>query len=130
MRSRILTATLFASFAADAAGQERGRTPEASAAEGAFLKERELLGGPSHASGARPEFGRVAAARVLSEVAPIIRVGLSPTLFTSSGTVSAEHDTSAAHNHQAVDLTGTSAFEILTTRASRSRRRSTGVWRS
>ncbi|MEO5763359.1 MAG: SpoIID/LytB domain-containing protein [Vicinamibacteria bacterium] len=113
MRLRILAVTVFTSFAADATGQEHARTPVASVAEDAFLKEREVLGGLSHASGTRPEFGRMPTARALSEVAPIIRVGLSPTLFTSSGTVSAEYDTSAAHNHPAVDLTGTSAFEIL-----------------
>ena len=105
-----LTAGLLAAAATFAADQRRPVVSDP--AEEAFLKERTQLGGLSHASGTRPEFGPVARNVAIAEAAPVIRVGLSPTSFTSTGAVSAEYDTAAAHNHTAVETTGTGPYEV------------------
>jgi len=112
-KSRLLGTLLIASSGIAAAPQTRDRPAVVSPIEEAFLQERSRLGGPSHASGARPEFGAIALSRALSDAVPVIRVGLSPTAFSSTGAVNAEYDTAAAHNHAAVEVTGTGTFEVI-----------------
>lgn len=113
LRAPLVALVFIATSGIAAAPQTRDRPAVASPAEDAFLQERSRLGGLSHASGARPEFGFAAPSRALSETAPLIRVGLSPTSFTSSGALSAEYETAAAHNHAAVEVTGTGVFEVV-----------------
>lgn len=67
-------------------------------------------GGRSHASGDRPELGPLLAPRALASAVEPLRVGITPTAFDANGAVVAEYATSAAHNHDRVEVTATGPF--------------------
>lgn len=106
-------ATLAWIVGASAGGAQDVRVGPRSIEDAAFLQDRERLGGLSHASGARPEFGPLARVASLADLQPLIRVGLTPTAFTTTGGVASEYDTAAAHNHAFVEVTSTAGFRAL-----------------
>ncbi len=73
--------------------------------ERVFLRTVEEQGGRSHASGDRPELGPPLVRSFATFADQTIRVGLTPTSFSSTGAVLAEYDTAAAHNHSRVEIT-------------------------
>jgi peptidoglycan hydrolase-like amidase len=81
--------------------------------ESVFLRTIEDQGGRSHASGERPELGPTHRSAVLVSDDTTVRVGLSPSSFTADGRLALEYDTAAAHNHAAVTLTATAAFDVV-----------------
>lgn len=94
-----------------AEGQKPAPRPDVSEAD--FIRERERLGGLSHASGSRPEWGSPLREIALADAQPIIRVGLSPSSVTATGAVTAEYDTAAAHNHAAIEIGGTGNYVLI-----------------
>ncbi len=81
--------------------------------ERVFLQTIEEQGGRSHASGDRPELGPVSLRDVAIAGQQTLRVGITPSSFDATGTLLAEYDTAAAHNHGRVDITATGAFELV-----------------
>jgi SpoIID/LytB domain protein len=70
-------------------------------------------GGRSHASGDRPELGPQQLHVMSRGDVPLIRVGITPTLFAENGSVLQEYWTAAAHNHGAIEITSTGGIEVV-----------------
>lgn len=105
----VASATALPVLAQDAASQAARQALE----ERVFLRTVEEQGGRSHASGDRPELGPPLVRSFATFADPTIRVGLTPTSFSSTGAVVAEYDTTAAHNHSRVEITASGPFELV-----------------
>lgn len=81
--------------------------------EAVLLATIEAQGGRSHASGERPELGPVVRQATVPFADVLLRVGLTPTSFAGDGSVLAEYDTAAAHNHPRVEIVGAGAADIV-----------------
>jgi peptidoglycan hydrolase-like amidase len=81
--------------------------------EAVLLRTMREQGGPSHASGDRPELGPTHRNALVASDDTVLRVGLTPSSFTADGRLALEYDTAAAHDHAQVTLTATAPFDVV-----------------